>query len=70
MPPFFLEFFMNIMKSELRSFLRGEPKTERLTFLLSPREKKEIRQAARKLNTTMSGYIVSLHKFALSRDSQ
>lgn len=57
-----------IRNAAIRRTFQDEAKTDHIMFLVSPREKKEIRRAARSVGQNMSGYLRRLHRLAMGKD--
>jgi len=55
-----------IENGALRRIFRKAPKSEFIAFRLSKADKTSIRSAAKSVNVSITGYLLNLHRFAVS----
>ena len=58
---------MSTVKKEYRKAILGENKSDYIMLRVSPREKKEIRSAAKSVGRSMSEYLLNTHRVVVGK---
>lgn len=58
-----------VLKPDVRRSFDPAPKTERVGFRISATQKDEIVEAAESVGTTLSDYLLGLHRYAVEKKS-